>query len=274
MNKLPEIRKFDSKSKNVAPRIGRNALYVFFAAVFAFLFGIWMIVSQLDNKPIARTDAISYSGAFDRLESGHNYCGMYFQDQSYYSLFAHTQKTDFLNTIREIPKGTTLHILVNPNNGYVVEIVMGSDKLMDFEESQKDIQYYGYGYIALGAVACICGVFLVWFYFMEKQAKQRESQRQVRQTQIAPLRPADPDVKCRIFLEADVSEMHICYRRVRSTNELVINGYVYDEMKARVEFDHRLTAKVNGHSVAAGLKGERSYIELDGSRIISKRRFI
>ena len=49
------------------------------------------------------------------------------------------------------------------------------------------------------------------------------------------LRMADTDVKSRILLEAQHLGYHIEYRRVKRTNELVVNGRVYDEYEALVE---------------------------------------
>ena len=86
------------------------------------------------------------------------------------------------------------------------------------------------------------------------------------------LRVAD-DVKCRVFLEAEVSGMHIVYRRVKIINELVINGCVYDEYEALVEYPHSLIAYVNGHKVEACCdKSSRLKIFVDSELIAKKMR--
>lgn len=90
-----------------------------------------------------------------------------------------------------------------------------------------------------------------------------------------PLRTAARDVKCRILLEYTVGGYRICYRRVKRTNELVINGMVYDEMTATIEPPHTLTAVVDGHEIAAGLdNAPRSYITFDGVTVAKKARWI
>lgn len=252
----------------------RNPLYLFVMAALAICFGAWFIFLQSFNAPVERTDALAYSGPFGRLESGHNYCSLYFLDGSCYSLYPHTQTNDFKDTIRDLPAGTELSILVNPNNDYVIEILAGDRELMNFEQSQVAIIRNGYGYIGIGIFACVAGVFFVVYYFLERAGKRREEQRQAVQKRAGDLRPADLDVKCRILLEASMSGYRICYRRVRSTNELVVNGYVYDELKAVLEFDHKLVAEVGGHTIAAGLKGEYSFIEFDGKVIKREQRLI
>ena len=90
----------------------------------------------------------------------------------------------------------------------------------------------------------------------------------------SPLRAAD-DVKSRIFLEADAADMHIVYRRAKHTNELIVNGYVYDEYEAIAEFAHTLSAEFNGHRIEAGFDGRaKVFINLDGEEIAKKTRLL
>lgn len=79
------------------------------------------------------------------------------------------------------------------------------------------------------------------------------------------------DVKCRVFVEADVQGMHIVFRRVKRTNELVINGCVYDEYVALAEFAHTLTAKINGHKIEAIYDGASSVKIFVDSELVAKK---
>ena len=84
------------------------------------------------------------------------------------------------------------------------------------------------------------------------------------------LRMAD-DVKCRVLVEAEEKGMHIVFRRVKRTNELVINGCVYDEYEALAEFAHTLTAKVNGHRIEAVYDGASSVKIFVDSQLVAKK---
>ena len=88
------------------------------------------------------------------------------------------------------------------------------------------------------------------------------------------LRPAETNVKERIFLETDTAGHHVCYRRVGRVNELVIDGFVYDEYVKLMEFSHELSADVGGYNITAGFdsKTAESYIAVDGICIDKKRR--
>ncbi len=89
------------------------------------------------------------------------------------------------------------------------------------------------------------------------------------------LRPVDPTVKARIFIEYEMYGYQITYRRVKRTNELVINGYVYAEYTALMEMPHMLNANLGGHSFAAGTDGttSRSIMMVDGMIVKTKMRW-
>lgn len=94
------------------------------------------------------------------------------------------------------------------------------------------------------------------------------------QTEVMAPRLAETDVKARVLAEADAFGRHIIYRRVKRTNQLVIDGYVYDEMEMLVEPAHVLSATVDGHNVTVGFDGVgTSFIDVDEQRIAKKRRF-
>ena len=79
------------------------------------------------------------------------------------------------------------------------------------------------------------------------------------------------DAKCRVLVEAESNGMHIVFRRVKRTNELVINGCVYDEYVALAEFAHTLTANINGHKVEAIYDGTSSVRIVVDSEIVAKK---
>jgi len=89
-----------------------------------------------------------------------------------------------------------------------------------------------------------------------------------------PLRVASRDAKHRVLAEARVGNYDICYRRVKSTNELVINGNVYDELNGVFESPHTLEARIDGHCITASYTGSHSVIEFDGEVVAKKLRLI
>lgn len=87
------------------------------------------------------------------------------------------------------------------------------------------------------------------------------------------LRMADSEVNARVFVQADYDGKHIEFRRVKRTNELVINGVVYDEHEALAEGAHTLTAVVGGQKIEAVFDGFTNvFICVDGQEIAKEKR--
>lgn len=91
----------------------------------------------------------------------------------------------------------------------------------------------------------------------------------------APLRIADMTAKSRTLLEYSINGHKILYRRVKRTNELVIDGYVYGEYIALAEFSHELSATLGGHKYTVGFASERqrSFLAVDSAIIFEKVRW-
>lgn len=82
------------------------------------------------------------------------------------------------------------------------------------------------------------------------------------------------NIKQKILLQAVVEGYSIGYRRVKSTNELIINGNIYDEKKGVVELAHTLVAIVDNDRIEAGFDSAHSFIKFDGELVDKKLRLI
>lgn len=272
-----------SKEKTFADVILNSVPATLVTAVVTLCLGIVLIISQSENKPVTREEAVSYSGTFEKYESEKNYCTIYFDNGTHYSVYPHTESREFRETMMSLEKGTKLYILVNPNNEYVAEIKTDTEELLNFELSQKEIDKYDNGYIIIGCVVCASSVFFFIYAILMANHRRKEKAHDAKKrtkmeeigTESAALRHADSSVKNKILAQASAEGYTILYRRVKSVNELVINGNVYDEKKGIIEFEHKLYANIDGHSIEAGLdENDYSYIMFDGKIIESKKRLI
>ena len=159
----------------------------------------------------------------------------------------------------------------------ILGILLGGAFIFMTQASQLDKAF-----IFIGAFAMAGGVFLIAYVIGKTAADRAETERRatrdkrrVHGVDDTGLRRANMGIKCKILLEKTVGDYRICYRRVKSTNELIVNGVVYDEMTAIVEFAHDLSATVDGHEIHAGLDGESfSYVIFDGKKVAEKMRLI
>ncbi len=246
----------------------------FIIAAVAIFMGIIFIVTQSDNKPVSREEAIAYSGELESYETGKNYSGIKLSDETYLDIYPHTQSGEFIDIMKSLPKGTKLYALVNPNNNCIAELRTDTLELMNFEASQQEIDKYDNGYIVIGIVVEVGAVFFI-AYGISLSCHKKSQQKRAMKKKSGAIRYANGVEKGRILLEAKSQGLEICYRRVKHVNELVVNGKVYDEIKGIFEFEHKLTAKVGEHTVEAGLTSENySYIRLNGKLLKEKRRLI
>lgn len=88
-----------------------------------------------------------------------------------------------------------------------------------------------------------------------------------------PLRRMDMEAKARVLAETDAFGHHICYRRVKRVNELIVDNYVYADVEMMIESAHALNAVVDGHVIQAGFDGAaHSFIRVDGETFAKKLR--
>lgn len=251
-------------------------------SILAFAMALFFILIPGQYQPISREDAIAYTGQFRIYESSKNYCYICFTDGSEYEVYPHTETWKFRDMIEALPEGTTLHLLINPDNDYVLEIRTDSDELMNFDAEQQEINSYVKGYVWIGVFLIVCAAFLLWFAFQESASKKREDKLKKKKLakradgfEDAALRRADFSKKHRVLLKKKIGGYEICYCRIKNVNELVINGSVYDERKAIVEFEHTLSASIDGHLIEAGLDDESfSFIAFDEKIVAKKKRLI
>ena len=248
-------------------------------ALLAIALGLVFILTQ-DSEPVGREEAEAYTGVFESYRTSKNYCGIHFSDGTVFEVYPHTETQEFHDCMKSLPAGTRLYLLINPNSGFVAEIRTDAEELLNFEESQRAIDEYDDFYVWLGVFVCACGVFLIWYALLSARNKKKERMRRKKKQERVdgegkPLRRAGKSGKERIFHKVSAKGYEICYRRVGRVNELIVNGLVYDELCATVEFPHVLTAEVDGHIFSAGLdKNDVSFVALDGRRLAERTRWI
>lgn len=246
--------------------------------VIAILFGLlFAFVLTGDTEPVSRNDAVTYEGEFEKYREGKNWSTIYFTDGREYDLYPHTLSEEVVEQLEALPKGTRLYLAVNPNTSYVAEIRTEHEEILNFETTQKEIDDYQIGYVIIGVVVALGGVFLIWYACVtmrhEKEQEKKKQKQKKNSASKTPLRPAEG--RARILLEVQKGEYSICYRRSKRTNELVINGEVWDEYTAVIEFPHCLSAVVDGNKIEAGCSDDNySYISFNGRWIKEKKRWI
>ena len=207
---------------------------------------------------------------------------MNFADGTDGKVYVRDGAEEFADIINALEVGTPLEIRVNPRNGYILEIKTASGELLGFDKAENDVYDSESERRFIGIMFIILSVFLLAVGLIYNSALNKESERQAKHKDITKYAADTPAIrslktegKAKILLSSKVKDYEIVYRRTKTVNELVVNGYVYDSMKALVEVAHELSAVVDGHEIAVGLDYESySYIRFDGAVVAKKRRLV
>ena len=241
-------------------------------AILSIAVGVFFIVTQQENQPISRAEAEAFSGAFEAYVSGRRDCAVLFEDGTRYDIHPQAESAAFREKMEALPAGTTLYLLVNPNTGFAEEIRTDTEELLSFEASQEAGSRHDRTFTVLGVFVCVMGVFLLVYVLLKLRAESRDA---LKKPHMGVLRDAAPLDEGRILLRAKRGGYTICYRRLRLVNELIVDGKVYDEYKAVIEFPHDLCAQVDDHIIHAGCDDESySYIQFDGRTVAKKQRTV
>ena len=280
-------RREDEDVFDTALRVIRGSLILQLAIfLITTALGSFLIYQTRKYAPIERESARTYTGSFETYRSEDHTVA--FSDGAEYRLYPDTVTNDLEAALTALETGTELRLLVNPKIELVIEIRTGTVVLLDFDGSQTAI-YAGHKDPFWIGVMCIgLSLFLLIVCQIDRIGRKKEKTRQrvrddkakspkFRGKGTPPLRYADMTKRGRVLLEAKKDKYEIVYRRLKKVNELIVNGKVYDEMKAVFEVDHVLAAEIDGHKIEAGLEGgtySYSFIRFDGETLAEKRRVI
>lgn len=84
-----------------------------------------------------------------------------------------------VEALEKVPVGTTLKMLINPNNDYVVELISNDETLLDFDYAQKELERNGVGFFYLGIAMYGFAIFFIIQAILDfrKKIKRRKLQK-------------------------------------------------------------------------------------------------
>ena len=278
----PEERRAKVR-KNSEPDPYDSPIFVIIVIVLSTIMGIFFMFSNKSNESVSREEAIFHEGYFEYYYYTSKYADLEISGcEETLNIFPHTQSEEFIERMASLTGADKLCVAVHPDSGYVIEIIANeSEEILNFEASQTDIYNYSKGYVWIGAVEIMLaigtGIYLIFHHKRKKDKAERIRLHGDKESifNTTYIRYADTEAKHRVLLKHTTADLKIIYRRVGKVNELVVNGKVYAEYKALIEFEHKLRANVGGHLIEAGLdKENRSYLEIDGKLVEYKLRVV
>ena len=118
------------------------------------------------NQPIDREDATqlncTYKESIVHTQRGSiREIKLLFHDGSAQYIDGSCSKYELSEKLKIIPSGTKFKMLVNPNNDYIVELIVNDDVLLNFDYAQKQLERDGVGFFVLGLVMYGCAIFFI-----------------------------------------------------------------------------------------------------------------
>lgn len=115
------------------------------------------------NQPINREDATeltcTYKEFIVRTQRGSiREIKLLFYDGSAQYIDGSCVKDELEEILEKTPVGTSLKMLVNPKNNYIVELIANDEILLDFDYAQKELERDGVGFFYLGLFMYACGI--------------------------------------------------------------------------------------------------------------------
>ena len=137
----------------------------------AFFMGTVFISMPFRNHRITEGEAVSVTAEFcgyvidkNLKSTSTQYIHLEFTDQDELTVDGCCVKTEWINKLDALPKGTSMRLLVHPRSRIVLQIEAGGEILLPFQDAQRSIRRESLAFAATGLVIYACiGAFLINF---------------------------------------------------------------------------------------------------------------
>lgn len=168
-------RRIKYKSNNEISRPG-----AIFMAVISLFLAVGLSTPFFSNKPIEKTEAIEKTAVFDYYEEDYGVGRRGANSVDYIVLFLENGEKEEIrsacmnkyvwNDLKDLKKGTELHMLINPNNNYIIELQTDSKEILNFDFAQNRLFREGIAFLALAIFFFVGG----FCYFVYKAITTKE----------------------------------------------------------------------------------------------------
>ena len=155
-------------------------------ALISIFMGTAFSSTRYFNQPIDRKDATqlncTYKESIVHTQRGSiREIKLLFHDGSAQYIDGSCSKYELSEKLKIIPSGTKFKMLVNPNNDYIVELIVNDEVLLNFDYAQKQLERNGVGFFYLGIVMYVFAViFIIQAILDFKKEIKKQKQRKLK----------------------------------------------------------------------------------------------
>ena len=157
--------------KNSSYQMSRQFAVVF--AVLCIFMSAVFSTSFFTNRPIEKSASEEKSATYSHYKEEYgpklrrsintlNYIELYFENGEKELIHGVCVNKDLYKALDTLEKGTTLHMLINPDNNYIVELKANEEEILNFDYAQKKLRQEGVSFLYLGIfmlLLCSCFVY-------------------------------------------------------------------------------------------------------------------
>lgn len=145
---------------------------IFFAIISMFMALVFSSNFTI-NRPIDKTDAEEKTAVYNHYEAEYgirpnkysintlNYIVLFFENGEKEFIRGTCINKELYQALESLKKDTVLQMLINPDNGYVIELKTDEKEILDFDYVQKKLQQDAIGFLCLSVfMLMLCGYFI------------------------------------------------------------------------------------------------------------------
>lgn len=156
--------------KKPTHQLSRQVAVVF--AVLCLFMAVGFARTFFINQPVDRASAEERTAVYSHYEEEYgpklrrsintvNYIELFFEGGENELIRGICANKDLYESLDCLEKGTTLHMLINPDNNYIIELRADEEEILNFDYAQKKLRQEGTGFLCLGIfMLVLCGYFV------------------------------------------------------------------------------------------------------------------
>lgn len=158
--------------KKSTHQMSRQVAVIF--SVLCLIMTTVFINAFFTNTPIDKADAeektavyshyeVEYGPRISRYSTNNlDYIFLFFENGEKEFIRGVCANKDLYKALDCLEEGTVLHMLINPENNYIVELKADEEEILNFDYAQKKLRQNGAGFLCMGIfmlVLCCCFVY-------------------------------------------------------------------------------------------------------------------
>ena len=132
------------------------------------------------DRPVSREDAIREEAAYQSCRGTYHRGHLQeilvrFSDLEQQTIGSACATESLYDAVRALEPGTRVSLLLRPNTNMILEFRVGETVLLEFDRAVEALRRNVIGFMLLGILMYLCGIYLAIFYFVPESLRRKWS---------------------------------------------------------------------------------------------------